>query len=547
MADYDVLITGARVVDGTGNPWFYGDVALAGDRIAAVTLPGQVAAEQAAEVVDATGMVVCPGFIDILSHSILPLMVDPRCLSKITQGVTTEIMGEASTPAPSGGKGDQGTWLRSPFAKLAPEWMARLPTWTRFRDWLEAMVASGVSPNVGSFLGGGTLRAYAMGMEMGEPSADELATMRRVMAQAMEEGAFGVSCALIYPPSAYSGPEELVEVCKVVAEYNGVYITHLRSEADGLLEGLDEALTIGRRAGTPVHIYHLKAAGRRNWDKMPAMIAAIDAARAAGQDVTCDMYPYTAAGTGLTSLLPPWAAAGGKLYANLRDPEMRAKIRAEALNPSGDWEAMADLCGPEGVMPVGFVKPENQVYVGKRLSEIAKMRGQAWVDAAIDLLADEGQRIGTIYFMMDEDNLRLQLRQPWIAVGTDAGGLDPAWAAPTGPYHPRAYGSYPRILGKYVREEQALPLEDAVRKMSWAVAARLGLRERGRLHADCYADVVVFDPATIADRATFAAPHQLSTGVRDVWVNGARVLAGGEHTGATPGRLVEGPGRGTNR
>jgi N-acyl-D-aspartate/D-glutamate deacylase len=363
------------------------------------------------------------------------------------------------------------------------------------------------------------------------------------MAQAMEEGAFGVSCALIYPPSAYSGLEELVEVCKVVGEYNGLYITHLRSEADGLMEGLEEALTIGRRAGVPVHLYHLKAAGRRNWGKLPELLARIDQARAAGQEITCDMYPYTAAGTGLSSVLPPWAAAGGKFYDNLRDPAMRAKIRAEALHPSGDWEAMADLCGPEGVMPIGFTKPEHHPYVGKRLSEIAAMRGQEWVDAALDLLVEEGQRISTIYYMMDEANVRQQLRQPWIMLGTDAGGLDPEWAAPLGPYHPRAYGTYPRVLGKYVREEGVLPLEDAVRKMSWAVASRLGLYDRGRLHVGCKADVVIFDPATVADRATFEAPHQLSVGVQEVWVNGTRVLRDGTHTGATPGQIVEGPGR----
>jgi len=293
-----------------------------------------------------------------------------------------------------------------------------------------------------------------------------------------------------------------------------------------------------------VHTYHLKAAGQRNWHKMPALIATIHQARAAGQDITCDMYPYVGAGTGLTSVLPPWAAAGGKLYENLQDPAMRAKIRGEALDPAGDWEAMADLCRPEGVMPVGFTKAENQPYVGKRLSEIAEMRGQEWIDAAMDLLISEGQRISTIYFMMEEENVKLQLQQPWVMVGTDAGGLDPAWAAPLGPYHPRAYGSYTRILGKYVREERVLPLEDAVRKMSWAVASRLGLHERGRLHVNCFADVVIFDPATVIDKATFDKPHQLSTGVRDVWVNGTRVLDNGRHTGATPGRIVEGPGRG---
>lgn len=543
MSHVDTLIRNAKVIDGTGNPWFYGDVALVGDRIAAVTPPGQINPDQAGDVVDATGLVVCPGFIDILSHSILPLMIDPRCLSKITQGVTTEIMGEGWTPGPYNDRIDLRPMQSNPYAKLVPEWVERLSTFTRFRDWLEALTERGVSPNIGSFLGGGTLRQYAMGMEMGEPSAEQLKTMRRAMAAAMEDGAMGVSCALIYPPSAYSSTDELVEVCKVVSEYNGLYITHIRSEADGLLEGLAEALEIGRRADLPVQIYHLKAAGKRNWPKMAQVIETINAARAAGQDVTADMYTYPAAGTGLMSILPPWAAAGGKFYDNLRDPEMRAKIRAEALDPSGDWEAMVELCGPEGVMPIGFAKPENQSYVGKRLSEIAALRNQEWVDAAFDLFLSEEQRISTIYFMMTDDNLRLQLQQPWIMIGTDAGGLDPAWAKPIGPYHPRAYGTYTRVLGRFVREEGVLPLEDAVRKMSAAVAQRLGIRDRGLLREGLLADVVIFDPATVADRATFDEPHQLSIGVREVWVNGVRVLQDGEHTGAKPGRIVDGPGR----
>lgn len=543
MPMFDTLIRNAKVIDGTGNPWFYGDVALKNDHIAAITPSGRIGSEQAEHVVDATGMVVCPGFIDILSHSILPLMIDPRCLSKITQGVTTEIMGEGWTPGPYNEKIDLRSMQSNPYAKLVPDWVARLPTFTRFRDWLAALAERGVSPNIGSFLGGGTLRQYAMGMEMGEPTADQLAIMRRAMAEAMADGAMGLSCALIYPPSAYSSTAELVEVCKVVSAYNGLYITHIRSEADGLLEGLEEALEIGWRANVPVQIYHLKAAGKRNWPKMTQVIETINAARAAGQDITADMYTYPAAGTGLMSILPPWAAAGGKFYDNLRDPEMRAKIRAEALNPSGDWEAMVDLCGPEGVMPIGFVKPENQQYVGKRLSEIAALRGQEWVDAAFDLFLSEEQRISTIYFMMTDDNLRLQLQQPWIMIGTDAGGLDPAWAKPIGPYHPRAYGTYTRVLGRFVREEKVLPLEDAVRKMSAAVAQRLGICDRGLLRAGLLADVVIFDPATVADRATFDDPHQLSVGVREVWVNGVRVLQNGEHTGATPGRIVDGPGR----
>lgn len=539
---FDVLIRGARVVDGTGNPWCFGDVAIAGDRVAAVEPPGRIPPGQAAELVEAAGLVVCPGFIDIQSHSILPLMVDGRSLSKITQGVTTEIMGEAWTPAPFGGRIDNPQALAI-FSQRAPGWEERMRGWGRFRDWLAAMAAHGVSPNIGSFLGGGTLRRYARAMDMGPSSPDELAVMRRVTAEAMEDGAFGVSYALIYPPDAFVDTDELVEVCKVVAAHGGVYITHVRSEADRLLEGVAEAIEVGRRAGLPVEIYHLKAAGRRNWGKIHQVIALIEQARAAGLDVTADMYPYVGAGTGLTAVLPPWADAGGQFFANLRDPAVRARIRAEALDPAGDWEAMADLCGPEGVMPIGFRLPEHQGYVGRRLSAIAAERGQDWADAALDLLLAEGQRISTIYFMMDEENVRLQLRLPWIKISTDAGGLDPAWAKADGPYHPRAYGTYTRVLGKYVRDEGVLSLEEAVRKMSSAVADRLGLRQRGLLRAGCYADVVLLDPARVADRATFDDPHQLSVGVRDVWVNGARVLAGGVHTGATPGRIVDGPGR----
>lgn len=543
MAQFDTLITGGRIVDGTGNPWFYGDVALAGDTVAAIVPHGVLGPEQARNMIDATDMVVCPGFIDILSHSIIPLMADPACLSKITQGVTTEIMGEGWCPSPHSEKIDL-SFMRSRAAALnLEEWVERVPTWSRFRDWLEALQERGVASNIGSFMGGGSLRMYAKGMEMGPPTADELKTMRRVMAEAMEDGAMGVSQALIYPPSAYTDTDELVAINEVVGEYNGVYITHIRSEADALLEALEEAIEVGVRAQLPVHLYHLKAAGKRNWHKMGAVIERIQQARAAGIDITADMYPYPAMGTGLSAILPPWTAADGKFFDNLRDPDMRARVKAETLNPSGDWEAIADLVGPENVMPVGLHQPENQIYVGKRLSEIADMRGQDWFDAAADLFLSENQRIATIYFSMDEDNLREQLRQPWIMVGTDAGGMDPAWARALGPVHPRGYGSYPRILGRYVREEGVLPLEDAIRKMSSAVATRLGIRDRGLLCAGYKADVVVFDPETIADRATFADPHQLSVGVRDVWVNGVQVLNNGTHTQATPGQIVDGPGR----
>jgi len=535
---YTTLIRGARIVDGSGNPWRYGDVALGVDRIVALAPPGRIAAEAATEVIDATGLVVAPGIIDIQSHSIVSLMRDGRCLSKITQGVTTEIMGEVWTPAPFGGR------ITDPFegAPVGPppdEWRAQAREWRRFRDWLETMQSTGVSPNIGSFLAGGTLRQYGRGLEMGPATADELATMRRVVAEAMEDGAFGVSYALIYPPEAYVETAEIIEVCAVAAYYGGIYITHLRSEGDRFAEAVEEALAIGQGADIPVEIYHLKATGRHNWAKMAAVIARIDAARAAGIDVTADMYPYIASGTGLSAVLPAWASADGKLFDNLRDPATRARIAAAMVAPAGADSALRR--DPAEIMPVGFLLPEHQEYIGQRLAAIAAARGQEWHEAAIDLLAAEGQRISTMYFSMSEENLALQLRQPWIKVATDAGGIDPAWA--TGPTHPRAYGTFPRILGKYVRAEGILTLEDAVRKMTGAVAARLGIRDRGVLREGHYADVILFDPAAIGDRATFAASHQLSVGVRDVWVNGARVLRDGTHTGATPGRIVGGAGR----
>ncbi len=543
MPNETTLIRNARIVDGSGSPWRYGDVALAGDRIATVAPPGAIPVDSCAAVIDACGQVVCPGFVDILSHSILSLMVDGRSLSKIAQGVTTEVMGEGWTPAPVGGRISPELPTHQFSQLLDPAWAERMSTWKRFRDWLEAMIEQGVSPNIGSFLGGGTLRKYAMGMDMRPPTTGELATMARVTAEAMEDGAFGVSYALIYPPSSYADTDEIVAVARAMKPYHGIYITHLRSEADAFLEGLEEALSVGREAEVPVQVYHLKAAGTRNWHKLASVMERISEARSQGIDITADMYSYAAAGTGLTSVLPPWAAAGDKLYENLADPAMRARIKEAALHPNGEWEAMADLAGPEGVMPVGFLKEENRRYVGMRLSEIAAEMGVAWPDAAMDLLVSEGQRISSFYFVMSEENLRRQLQQPWIMISTDAGGLDPSWAAATGPYHPRAYGTYARVLGKYVREEKVIPLEDAVRKMSSALCDRLGLRDRGQLREGFYADVVIFDPETIGDRATFAEPHQLSVGVRDVWINGERVYADGAHTGALPGRIVSGPGR----
>jgi len=440
-------------------------------------------------------------------------------------------------PAPFGGR------IESPFRTSffgGSEWDEQARQWTRFRHWLEELESRGVSVNVGSFIGGATVREYGKAQELGEPNADELAAMCRVTAEAMEDGAFGVATALIYPPGAFAGTAELVEIAKVIGRYNGVYITHLRSEGDRFLEGLEEAIEIGIKGNCAVEIYHLKATAPRNWHKMAQVIERIDRARAEGLDITADMYPYIASGTGLTACLPPWAAAEGRLFDNLRDPTMRAKIRESVINPGDGFEARVNLAGPERVMPIGFRKPENMQYAGMRLSEIARVREEEWIDTLIDLIVSEEQSISTIYFMMTEENLTLQLKQPWIKISTDAGGIDPANAK--GLVHPRAYGTYPRVLGKYVREEKVIPLEDAIRKMSSAVADRLFLRDRGVLRDGHYADVIVFDPETVGDRATFTEPHQLSVGMRDVWVNGARVLANGEHTNAKPGMFVRGRG-----
>jgi len=540
----DTLITGARVVDGTGNPWFYGDVAIAGDRIAAIAPPERIEPGTAREVIDGTGLVVSPGFIDIQSHSIVPFFTDRRSLSKVTQGVTTEIMGEAWTPAPFGGRiaTPLAEELRPRLGDAYDEWNERARGWMRFGQWLEDLEGRGVAVNVGSFVGGGTIREYGKGYALGDPTADELRVMREALAGAMEDGAFGIATALIYPPGAYAGTDELIALCEVVASYRGVHITHVRSEEARLLEALDEAILIAERTGVATEIYHLKAAGRPNWGTMPDAIARIDAARAAGLDVTADMYPYVAAGTGLASCLPPWAGADGKLFANLREPAARERIRQEMLHPTGEWENLGANAGPEHVVLAGLLKPVHAPYRGRRLDEVAAQRGQHWVDVVLDLLDAEGQEIFTYYFDMSEDNLRLQMRQPWITFATDAGGVDPATLAEQGLLHPRGFGTYPRILGRYVRDEGVLTLEHAIRKMSSAVAGRLGLRDRGLLRAGLSADVVLFDPVTVADRATFADPHQLSVGVRDVWVNGERVLRDGAHTGALPGRRVHGPG-----
>jgi N-acyl-D-amino-acid deacylase len=535
---YDVVILGGRVIDGTGNAWFHGDVAFKGGRIARIAPGGLLNDATANERIDAKGLVVCPGFIDIQSHSREALLTgDGRVVSKVTQGVTTEIMGEGWSNAPTNDRTIAFIKTDEPdAAKRANEFTGP----HGFDAWLRAMESHGSSVNLGSFVGSATVRAYVKGMDQGSPSGAELETMRRLVHEAMEDGAFGLASALIYPPDNFVGKHALIELAKVMAPVGGVYISHIRSEADHLLEAIDEAIEIGRDGGVPVEIYHLKVAGRRNWAKAGDAIARIAAAREKGLDVGADMYPYVAGSTGLAAILPPFASAGDKLFERLTDPTERAKIRAEVLDQKTEWESMGMLATPENILILGLDKPANKKHMGKRLAEIAQSQGKHWLDAAMDLILSEHKSIATVYFMMSEENVRLQLRQPWIKFGTDAEGIDPEHTNSLS--HPRAYGTFPRILGKYVRDEKVMPLEEAIRKMTSAVADRLSIRDRGLLREGFQADVVIFDPDTIADRATYEKPHQLSVGIKDVFVNGTKVVHEGRHTGSKPGKIVRGPG-----
>jgi dihydroorotase/N-acyl-D-amino-acid deacylase len=495
--------------------------------------------------IDATGKIVAPGFIDIQAQSVYAFTLgDGRAISSVTQGITTAILGEGSTPAPSNDRTIAATGGFEAAIRPALE-QFRGPR--GFNAWLEAMERHGVSQNVASFLGAATPRIYAKGEARGEPTAAELDTMTTVVRNAMEDGALGVASALIYPPANYATVAELTALAKAVAPFGGIYITHMRSEADRFLEAIDEALAIGRESGVPVEIFHLKASGIKNWGKMPLAIAKIDSARAAGQDITADMYLYTAGGTALAACAPPWSAADGKLLDNLKDPATVARIKAELLQPQGDNEGLCSLGGPGMVQVVGFASPNLKRFEGQRLDAIAKAMGKSWVDAFVDIVTEEKAAVGAIFHMMTESNLPLQIRQPWIKWGTDADGMDPDSARGL-LSHPRAYGNYPRLLGRYVREQRVIPLEEAIQKGTSAVARRLWIGDRGILEEGFFADVIVFDPATVIDHATFEQPHQLSTGIEQVFVNGTHVVKDGKHTNAKPGRVIRGPGwTGRNR
>ena len=533
---YDVLIRNGMIYDGSGKPPVRGDVGIYGDSLVAI---GRLKGVRAKRVIDAQGLAVAPGFINMLSWATESLIQDGRSQGDIRQGVTLEVFGEGWSMGP----------LNETMKKEMVERQGDIKfeiKWTTLSEYLDYLVQRGIAPNVASFVGATTVRIHEIAYADRPPTPAELDRMRALVRQAMREGALGVGSSLIYAPAFYAKTDELIGLCKVAAEYDGMYISHMRSEGNKLLEALDELLAIARQARIPAEVYHLKAAGRQNWHKMDEVIARINAARAQGLRITADMYTYTAGATGLDAAMPPWVQEGGyKAWAaRLKDPAIRARVQQEMTTPTDQWENLFLAAGPEGTLLVGFKNDALKPLTGKTLAEIARMRGKSPEETAMDLVIEDGSRVGTIYFLMFEDNVRKQIKLPWVSLGSDAGSL-----APEGPFlksnpHPRAYGNVARLLGRYVRDEKLIPLEEAVRRLTSLPAENSRIRKRGRLQPGYFADVVVFDPARIQDHATYEKPHQYSTGVVHVFVYGTQVLKDGEHTGATPGRVVRGPGYG---
>lgn len=532
---YDLVFRGGTLYDGSGRPGIVGDLAVSGDTIAAV---GDLGRARGRREVDVRGLAVSPGFVNMMSWATETLIEDGRAMSDLLQGVTLEVMGEGESmgPVPDTLK----AWLESQQGDIR----YRIE-WNTLGGYLEYLERRGVSPNVASFVGASTVRINVLGFSDRDPSPEELARMQDLVREAMREGALGVSTALIYTPGSFAETPEIVALAKAAGEYGGMYISHLRSEGNRLLEAVDEFLAIAEEAGVPAEIYHLKAAGEKNWGKMDEVIRKIEEARARGLRVTADIYPYTAGATGLDAAMPPWSQEGGPeaWYARLRDPALRARIAKEMTTPSEDWENLYLAAGgPENVLLVGFKQDSLKHLTGRTLAEIAAMRGTPPEITAMDLVALDESRVGAVYFMMSEENLRKQMRLPWVSFCSDAGAPAAEGVFLRSNPHPRAYGAFARVLGRYVREEGVLSLEEAVRRMTSLPADNLKIRKRGRLVPGYYADVVVFDPAAIQDQATFEQPHQYARGVVHVLVNGTFVVRDGQHTGAKPGRVVRGPG-----
>ncbi len=531
---YDVIIRGGTVYDGSGSPGVAADVAISGDTVAGI---GDFSGADAARVVDARGLAVAPGFINMLSWATETLLIDPHGQGDIRQGVTLEVFGEGESMGPINDA------MRKDIIESQGDLRFDVP-WTTLGEYLEHLERRGVSTNVASFVGATTVRVHEIGYADRPPTGDELARMQTLVRSAMEEGALGVGSSLIYAPAFYAKTDELIALAKAAAPYGGRYISHMRSEGNRLLEAVDELIRIAREGGVGGEIYHLKAAGKQNWRKLDAVIAKVDSARKAGQDISADMYTYTAGSTGLDAAMPPWVQEGGyKAWSErLKKPEIRQRVAREMKTPSNDWENFFLAAGPDGTLMVGFKADSLKQYTGKTLTEVARMRGTSPEETAMDLVILDGSRVQVVYFLMSEENVKRQVALPWVSFGSDAGSMAPNLPFTKSSTHPRAYGNFARVLGKYSRDEKALSLSDAIRRLSGFPARNLKLRKRGELRAGYFADVVVFDPATIADHATFDKPHQYSTGMRHVFVNGTQVLRDGEHTGATPGRVVRGPG-----
>jgi len=536
---FDIIIRGGTVYDGTGRAPIKADVGIKGDRIAAI---GNLSSVTAPTIVDATGLAVAPGFINMLAHSETSLIVDPRSLSEIKQGVTTQIFGESSM-------GPLNSEMKRRRLESQGDIRNDIP-WTTLAEYLTYLEKRGISQNVASFIGAPTIREYVIGLDDKPPSLAQLDQMRELVRREMEAGALGITTALIYPPAFFAKTEELIELCKVAAKYKGKYTAHMRSEGNQLIEAVEETIRISREAGLPAEIYHLKASGEANWPKMDQVIRMINDARRKGVKITADMYTYPAGGTGLDASMPPWVFDGGReaAYKRLQDPATRKKIADAVRTPTNEWENLYLLAdSPDRILLASFRTEKLKPLTGKTLAEVAKMRNADPVETIMDLVLEDRSRVGTIYFLMSEENIKKQIRQPWVSFGSDAASIAPEGAFLRSSAHPRAYGNFARLLGKYVRDEKVISLAEAVRRLTSLPATNLGLDHRGFLKPGMFADVVVFDPQTIADLATFEKPHQLAVGMRHVFVNGVQVLKDGEHTNAKPGKALWGPGKVNSR
>jgi N-acyl-D-amino-acid deacylase len=530
---YDLVIRHGTVYDGTGAPGRVEDVGVNADRIAA---RGDLSAARGRQEVDATGLAVAPGFIDMLNHSETSLIADGRSQGMIRQGVMLAVFGESSmgpiTPAMKKDQQERQADIKFEI------------TWNTLGEYLDSLVTRGVSTNVSSFVSAATVRANVIGYDNRAPAPDELERMRGLVRTAMDEGAMGLTTALIYIPGVFAKTDELVELAKVAGASGGMYISHMRSEGNRLLEAIDETLTIARDAHIRAEIYHLKASGESNWKKLDAAVAKIEAARKEGLEITADMYTYTAGSTGLDASMPPWVQEGGydAWAARLRDPAIRERVRREMTLAQDEWENLMQAAGGDGTLLVGFKNEALRQYTGKTLAQVATLRGRSVQDTAMDLVVEDGSRVQVVYFLMSEDNVRKQIQLPWVSFGSDAASMSAEGVFLKTSTHPRAYGNFARLLGKYVRDDHVVALEDAIRKLTSQPAQTLRIKERGQLTTGYFADIVVFDPKTIAEHATYEKPHQYATGVKDVWVNGVQVMKDGEHTGQKPGRVVRGPG-----